>query len=90
MALLLAFILHAEIEWAQLSLLDPHIIAGLFICALTPAVFCAMTIKPGVVGDAAGDPMKETAGPSLNIVIKLMSVVSLSLAPSLVDCIGLI
>ena len=42
------------------------------------------------MGDTAGDPMKDTAGPSLNIVIKLMSVVSLSLAPSLVDCIGLI
>ena len=37
--------------------------------------------KAGVVGDTAGDPMKDTSGPSLNIMIKLMSVVSLLLAP---------
>ncbi|MCK4388206.1 MAG: sodium/proton-translocating pyrophosphatase, partial [Dehalococcoidia bacterium] len=202
----LAFILHAEIEWSQLSLLDPHIMAGIFIGALMPAVFCAMTMnsvsvttelivaevrrqwreikglregtarpeygkcvdiatkaalkqmlvpslmaiiapilmgvilgkyaltgflvgsiaigfvlavtlnnaggswdnakkwieaghfggkgseahKAGVVGDTTGDPMKDTAGPSLNIMIKLMSVISLSLAPVLVNFTGLI
>ncbi len=34
-----------------------------------------------VVGDTVGDPFKDTAGPSLNILIKLMSVISLVLAP---------
>lgn len=37
--------------------------------------------KASVVGDTVGDPLKDTVGPSINILIKLMSVISLVLAP---------
>jgi K(+)-stimulated pyrophosphate-energized sodium pump len=44
--------------------------------------------KAAVIGDTTGDPMKDTAGPSLNIMLKLMAVISLLLTPVLVKFSG--
>ncbi len=46
--------------------------------------------KACVVGDTFGDPMKDAAGPSLNIMLKLMAVISLLLAPVLINFPGLL
>jgi len=44
--------------------------------------------KACVIGDTVGDPLKDTSGPAVNIVMKLMAIISLVCAPFIADIRG--
>lgn len=46
--------------------------------------------KAGVIGDTVGDPFKDTSGPSMNILIKLMTIVAVVFAPIIVEFGGIL
>lgn len=60
---------------AKGEVLDPHDQSGIILGKKSEAH------KASVVGDTVGDPFKDTAGPSLHILIKLLSTITLVLAP---------
>jgi K(+)-stimulated pyrophosphate-energized sodium pump len=73
-------------------ILGKEALAGLLAGALVTGVLVAIQMansggawdnakKAAVVGDTVGDPFKDTSGPALNILIKLMTIVSLVFAP---------
>ena len=80
-AIMLAYFTYVYCLWIFLSWLPSYLLEFRHFTLLKVGFLASLPLVAGVVGDTVGDPFKDTAGPSLHVVIKLLSTITLVMAP---------